>query len=120
MPTYLPDTNVLIDIGRRPTVQTKLDNAEQSGSTFVIAPSTMTELTVGVVKGGATHFEQNKKIFTWLQAHSNAILDLPIPFIGKVLGFPMKRSHVETRHQVQRVEMVANSHTFDDFLKSKG
>jgi hypothetical protein len=64
MPTYLPDTNVLVDLGRDPAVQTKLENVEQSGSTFVIAPSTMTELTVGVVKGGATYFEQNKKIFS--------------------------------------------------------
>ena len=119
MPTYLPDTNVLIEIGRDPAVQTKLENAEQSGSNFVIAPLTITELTPGVVTGGATHFEQNKKIFTWLQTHSDAILDLPIPFIGKTLGFPMKRSHVETHHQVQRVEMVANSQTFDEFLKRK-
>jgi hypothetical protein len=119
MPTYLPDTNVLIDFGKDLAVQTKLENAEQSGSKFVIAPSTMTELTVGVIKGGATHFGQNKKTFTWLQAHSDAILDLPRPFIGKILGFQSSRSQVETHHHVQRVEMVANSHTFDEFLKRK-
>jgi len=119
MHTYLPDTNVLVDLGRDPAVQTKLENAEQSGSKFVIAPSTMTELTVGVVKGGATYFEQNKKIVTWLLAHSDAILDLPRPFIGKILGFPSKWSQVETHHHVQRVEMVANSQTFDEFLKRK-
>ncbi len=119
MPTYLPDTNVLIDLGEKPAVQTKLENAEQGGSKFVIAPSTMTELTVGVVKGGATYFEQNKRIFTWLQTHSDAILDSPRPFIGKILGFPSKWSQVETHHRVQRVEMVANSETFDDFLKRK-
>jgi hypothetical protein len=119
MPTYLPDTNVLIDLGRDPAVQAKLQNAEQSGSKFVIAPSMMTELTVGVVKGGATYFEQNKKIFTWLQTHSDAILDLPRPFIGKTLGFQSKWSQVETHHHVQRVEMVANSQTFDEFLKRK-
>ena len=119
MPTYLPDTNVLIAFGKDPAVQTKLENAEQSGSKFVIAPSTMTELTPGVVNGGAIYFEQNKKIFTWLLTHSDAILDLPRPFIGKILGFPSKRSHVETHHQVQRAEMVANSQTFDEFLKRK-
>ncbi|MGA2171120.1 MAG: hypothetical protein ABSG62_23300 [Terracidiphilus sp.] len=119
MHTYLPDTNVLVDLGRDPAVQTKLENAEQSGSKFVIAPSTMTELTVGVVKGGATCFEPNKKIFTWLKIHSDAILDLPRPFIGKTLGFPSKWSQVETHHHVQRVEMVANSQTFDEFLKRK-
>ena len=79
MLTYLPDTNVLIYLGKDPVLQTKLENAEQSGSKFVIAPSTMTELTVGVVKGGAPHFEKNKKIFTWLQTHSDAILDPPRP-----------------------------------------
>jgi len=119
MPTYLPDTNVLIDLGKDTAVQTKLDNAKQNGSKFVIAPSTMTELTVGVVKGGAKYFEQNKKTFAWLQKHSDAILDAPRPFIGKILGFPSKRSQVEAHHLVQRVEMVTNSQTFDDFLKRK-
>lgn len=119
MPTYLPDTNVLIDFGRDPAVQMKLENAEQSGAKFVIAPSMMTELTVGVVKGGATYFEQNRKIFTWLQTHSDAILDLPRPFIGKILGFQSKWSYVETHHHVQRVAMVMNSETFDEFLKRK-
>ena len=117
MPTYLPDTNVLIDLGKDPAVQKKLENAEQRGSNFVIAPSTITELTPGVVTGGATHFEQNKKIFTWLQARSNAILDSPRPFVGKILGFPSKRSRVETYHYAQRVEMVAKSQTFDEFLR---
>lgn len=120
MPTYLPDTNILIDLGRDLTVQTKLKNAEQSGSKFVIAPSTMTELTVGVVKGGAAYFERNKNIFTWLQTRSDAILYHPRPFIGKILGFPSKWSHVEMHHLVQRVGMVANSQTFDEFLKRKG
>ncbi len=119
MRTYLPDTNVLIDLGRDAAVQTKLKNAEQSGAKFVIAPTMMSELTVGVVKGGATHFEKNKKIFTWLQTHSDVILDPPRPFIGKILGFPSKWSLVETHHRVRRVEMVVNSQTFDEFLKRK-
>jgi hypothetical protein len=119
MSTYLPDTNILIDIGKESAVQTKLDNAEQSGTEFVIAPSTMTELTVGVVKGGAKYFEQNKKTFAWLYAHTNAILDAPRPFIGKILGFPSKWSHVEKHHLVQRLHMVGSSQTFDEFLKRK-
>jgi hypothetical protein len=119
MPNYLPDTNVLIELGRDPAVQTKLENAERSGSKFVIATTTMSELTVGVVKGGTTYFEQNKKIFTWLETHLDAILDLPRPFTGKTLGFPSKRSRVETHHHVQREQMVANSRAFDEFLKRK-
>jgi hypothetical protein len=119
VPTYLPDTNVLIDFGRNPAAQTRVENAEKSGSKFVIAPSVMTELTVGIVKGGAIHFEQNKRIFAWLRAHSDAFLDLPRPFIGKTLGFQSKWSQVESHHHVQRVDMVANSQTFDEFLKRK-
>ena len=41
------------------------------------------------------------------------------PFIGKILGFPSKWSQVETHHHVQRAGMVANSQTFDEFLKRK-
>jgi hypothetical protein len=119
MPTYLPDTNVLIDYGRNPAVQAKLEIAEQAGSKFVLAPSMLTELTVGVVKGGATYFEQNKKIFSWLQKHSGTILELPLPFIGKVMGYQLKRSQVETQHYAQRTDMVVNSQTFDEFLKRK-
>jgi hypothetical protein len=120
MPNYLPDTNILIGLGKNPAVQTKLENAEESGSKFVVAPSTITELTVGVVKGGATHFEQNKKIFIWLQTHSDAIMDAPRPFVGKILRCPSKWSQVETHHYVQRIEMVANSQTIDEFLKRMG
>jgi hypothetical protein len=119
MPTYLPDTNVLINFGKNPAVQTKLENAEQSGAKFVIGPTTITELTPGAVTGGATHFEQNKKIFTWLLAHSDAILDSPMVFVGKILGFPSKKSQVETHHRVQLMGMVANSQTFDEFLRRK-
>lgn len=119
MPTYLPDTNVLIDYGSDPAVRAKIENAEQAGSKFVLAPSMMTELTVGVVKGGATYFEQNKEIFDWLHVHSGTILDLARPFMGKILGFPSKWSAVGTPHYVQRLEMVVKSKTFDEFLKRK-
>jgi hypothetical protein len=65
LPSF-PILNVLIDYGRDHAVQMKLDSAEKSGATFVIAPLTMTELTVGVVNGGAPCFQTNKKIFPWL------------------------------------------------------
>jgi hypothetical protein len=109
----------LIDYGRDSTVREKLENATHVGSKFVLAPSMMSELTVGVVKGGATYFEQNKKLFAWLQVHSGNILDLARPFMGKIPGFPSKRSQVETHHYVQRIDMVVNSQTFEEFLKCK-
>jgi hypothetical protein len=119
MSTYLPDTNVLVNFGKDPKVRALLEKATHAGIKFVLAPSMMTELTVGIVKGGAKFFDRNKEIFVWLQAHSNTILDLPRPFMGKVLGFPSKKSNVETHHYVQRIEMVVNSTTFDEFLVRK-
>jgi hypothetical protein len=115
MPTYLPDTNVLIELGRAPTVQTKLNDADQRDRKFVISPTTIKELAVGVVGGGARCYEQNQKIFVWLRNHSDSILENPRPFVGDILGFPSKRSRVEKRHHVQLIEMVAKSQTFAEF-----
>jgi hypothetical protein len=115
MPTYLPDTNVLIEFGRDPAVQAKLDNAEQRGRKFVVGPTTIKELAVGVVGGGARCYEQNKTIFVWLKNHSDAILQNPRPFAGDILGFPSKRSRVERCHHVQLIEIVATSQTFAEF-----
>jgi len=105
---------------RDPATKAKIDRASALGSKFVIAPPTMTELTVGVVKGGDTWFAQNKLMFAWLKTQAANILDLPRPFMGKVLGFPSKRSDVDTAHHVQRISLVAGSADFADFLKRKG
>jgi len=119
MTAYLPDTNVLIDYGRFPVVQAKLDSAEKSGATFVLAPVTLTELIVGVVNGGPAFFQRNKRIFPWLLAHSGSILDLPAPFIGKLMGFSWKRSRVEPIHYLECIKLVVNSGTFEEFLRRK-
>ncbi|MFZ3214760.1 MAG: hypothetical protein WA192_01760 [Candidatus Acidiferrales bacterium] len=112
---YLPDTNILIDLGKDSGVQIKLDGAERRSCKFVIGPTTIKELVVGVVGGGARCYEQNKKIFVWLKNHSDAILDNPGPFAGNILGLPSKRSWVGKCHHVQLIEMVAQSQTFAEF-----
>jgi len=117
--TYLPDTNVIINDGRDPAIKAKIDRASASGSKFVIAPPTVTELTIGVVKGGPTRFANNKVMFEWLKAQSANILDLPRPFMGKILGFPSKKSNVDLPHQFQRIELVTESSDFGDFLRRK-
>ncbi|HEY2363649.1 MAG TPA: hypothetical protein VGK36_21205 [Candidatus Angelobacter sp.] len=119
MNTYLPDTNVIINYGRDPDAKAKIDRASDSGAKFVIAPPTMTELTVGVVKGGPARFAGNKAIFEWLKAQSKNILDLPRPFMGKVLGFPSKKSNLDLIHHVQRIDFVTGASDFADFLKRK-
>ena len=76
MATYLPDTNVLIDFGRDPAVKAKLENASADGVEFVIAPPTLTELSIGVVKGGAACFAGNRDVFRWLRDQADSILSL--------------------------------------------
>jgi hypothetical protein len=119
MKTYLPDTNVVIDYGRNAGRRARLDRAAVSGSKFVIAPPTLTELMVGVVKGGEFHFAVNKVIFAWLKGHTANMLELPVPFIGDLLGFPSRRSDVTIKHHLQRIDLVTNSADYGDFLKRK-
>jgi hypothetical protein len=103
----------------RPRYQSQDRPGCASGSKFVIAPPTMTELTVGVVKGGATWFAQNKVMFEWLKSQSANILDLPRPFMGKVLGFSSKKSDVDVGHHLQRIQFVIEASDFPDFLRRK-
>lgn len=119
MNVYLPDTNVLIEFGRGLSVRNQLESTSQNGSKFVIAPPTLEELTRGVIAGGKAHFDGNKQVFIWMKAQKCAILDLPLPFVGKVLGIPLKRGDVEVHHYLQLVDMIASSGTFDEFLQRK-
>lgn len=119
MKTYLPDTNVVIDYARNPARKEKLDRAEASGAKFVIAPPTLTELTVGVVKGGEPRFAQNKLMFEWLKKHVKNLLDLPRPFMGAVSGFPSRMGTVLIEHHELRIELVAGAVDYPDFLKRK-
>ena len=89
MNIYLPDTNVIANYGRDPATKAKIDRASASGSKFVIAPPTMTELTVGVMKGGATWFAQNKVNVRMAKV---AICKHPrpsAPLHGQGIGFPL-------------------------------
>lgn len=119
MKTYLPDTNVFVDLVRRSGVRARLDKAYSEGAQFVIAPPTLTELSVGVVKGGTTHFARNKEIFAWIHAKSSAILELPRPFMVEVLGSSAKLGHVKIHHQVERIELVTSSSSYEEFLERK-
>jgi hypothetical protein len=119
MRTFLPDTNAIIDYGRNPDRKARLDRAQSSGAKFVIAPPTMTELTVGVVLGGAARFEQNKTIFGWLKKQAANILELPRPFMGQVSGFPSRKGNVVIAHHEQRIDLIAEATDYADFLKQK-
>ncbi len=55
MPEYFPDTNVLIDFGRNPAAQAKLENTRQGGTKFLVAPPALIELVRGMVASAVIH-----------------------------------------------------------------
>jgi hypothetical protein len=118
MPSYLPDTTVLIDFGRDLVVRAKIEDAKQNGSNFLIAPPALIELVRGMIAGGPDTFEKNKKVFVWLRAHGCNVLELPRPFMAKVLRTSTGRiSGVVPEHYEQLIDMVVSSVDFYAFLK---
>lgn len=118
MPSYLADTNILIDFGRDLTVRAKLQDAQQNGTQFVIAPPVLIELVRGLIAGGPELFVKNKEVLIWLYARGCKILNLPRPFMAMVLQSSVgKKSGVMPQHYQQLIEMVVSSTNFDDFLK---
>ena len=118
MPNYFPDTNVLIDFGRNPATRTKLENLRQGGNTFLVAPPALIELVRGIIASGCDTFANDKQVFAWLQTNRLPILELPRPFMAKVLRCSLPRvSGVRPHHYRQQIEMIANSVNFDDFLR---
>ncbi len=118
MPEYFPDTNVLIDFGRNPAARGKLENARQGGTEFLVAPPALIELVRGMVASGRDTFANDKQVFVWLRTNCFPILELPRPFMARILGSSVpKPSGVEPRHYVEQIEMIASSTSFDDFLQ---
>lgn len=122
MPTYYPDTNILIAFGKQPDVKEKLERARQDGTRFVVAPLALIELVRGMIKGGGVTFEQDRRVFIWLRDSGFEILLLPFPFMAKILGSPASgRSGVVPDHYRQEIEMVAGASDLHDFIvKAKG
>jgi hypothetical protein len=116
---YFPDTNILIDFGRRADVQEQLEHACANGARFAIAPPALIELTRGVIRSGRDHFENDKKVFVWLRDHKFPILPLPMPFMAQILhSSPVRRSGVEPAHYGQLIEMVSGARHFDDLIEA--
>jgi hypothetical protein len=119
MATYLPDTNVLIGFGRDAAIENKLNAAVGDGSTFVLAPSTLEELSRGVVNGGSRHFENDKRVFRWTQSHRWSVLDLPVPFVGDIVHSPIRNGRVVPEHYHQLIDMISASADYDEFVRRK-
>lgn len=115
---FFPDTNVLIDFGRDAATRNKLQGAVQRGTGLTVAPPALIELVRGMVAHGRDMFAVNKRVFAWLHASHFRILELPRPFMARMLGSSIpKSSGVEPGHYVELIEMIASSESFDDFLR---
>ena len=114
---YIPDTNVLIDFGKVSTVRTRLENALRKGVQFTIAPPTLTELVRGMIASGEKTFDSDKAIFSWLNKHKPPILELPRPFMAKLLGASVKTSGVVPKHYEELIGLISASANFEEFLK---
>jgi predicted nucleic acid-binding protein len=118
LPRYFPDTNILIDFGRKPAVRERLERAQHNGATFVIVPPVLIELTRGMVRAAQTHFNSDKQVFTWLRDQQFDVLPLPFPFaINLLAAKPKQRSGVVPDHYKQLIQMVASAADFADLLK---
>jgi hypothetical protein len=117
MPRYLLDTNILIDFGRDPAIQGRLENSQLNGVEFVIGPPALIELVRGMVAGGCNTFENDRRVLVWLRGQRLPILPLPRPFMAGVLRTTVgqRSMPVEPCHYEQLIEIVANSADFDGF-----
>lgn len=118
MKTFLPDTNVWIDVGRDQAVTARLEEAIATGSRVVIAPPALIELVRGMVRHGKETFLEDRKTYGWMRERKCEVLELTRPFMAGVLktALPAK-SGVTPEHYEQLIEMVLNSANLDEFLR---
>lgn len=114
---YYPDTNILIDFGKLPAVRTRLEGSVAKGTQFTIAPPTLTELVRGMIASGEKTFATDKAIFSWLAEHKFPILELPRPFMAKLLGASAKTTGVIPKHYEDLIGLISGSADFAEFLK---
>jgi hypothetical protein len=117
MPSYFPDTNILIDFGRVAAARDRLEHASRHGTAFLIAPPALIELVRGMVSGGRETFPNDKQVFVWLRVNHFPVLDLPRPFMAGILHSSTRISGVEPHHYAEQIETIADAANFEDFLQ---
>ena len=97
---YLPDTNVLVEVGKNQDYFGRLQNLlTKLCPRLVLAPVVLIELVIGLVNGSEEYFERNKTVFRRIQELSPEILQLPIAFAQQLLwgrdsgNHPVRPSH---------------------------
>lgn len=115
MTLFLPDTNVWIDVGRDAPLTEKFEKALRAGDQFMIGPPALIELVRGMVRCGQA-FPEDKKTYAWMKDHGCEVLELPRPFMAKVLHTALPiQSGVTPQHYRELIDMVVNSADINEF-----
>jgi hypothetical protein len=118
MTAFLPDTNVWITARGDAGLTSKFEKALAAGDKFLIAPPALIELVRGTVRQGNKRFSEDKKTYIWMREHKCEVLELPKPFMAKILGTTLRQtSNVTPRHYEQLIEMLVSSTSFDEFVQ---
>jgi hypothetical protein len=119
MEKYVLDTNIWIEIHRGNIACASLKEvAARTGGIFCWAPPVLIELFNGVIAGGAPNFSRNQTLFARAGQLRSQILDLPAPFIWRILWkMTDGKSRVLPSHYQSLIEMLVRSNEFSDFLK---
>jgi hypothetical protein len=77
---------VWVHLGRDPELPSRVEKALETGDKVVIAPPALR----------STKFCDDKKIYLWMTDHKCDVLDLPRPFMAKILGTTLPKSSGST------------------------
>jgi hypothetical protein len=117
MTGFVPDTNVWIGVGRDTELTSRLERVAAAGDRFLIAPPALIELVRGLVRHGAQTFDDDKKTYLWMKEHHCEVLELPKPFMAKVLKTTLpKNSGVIPKNYEELIGMIVDSANLDELV----
>jgi hypothetical protein len=111
---FILDTNVWIDVCRGQLSCDVLRRGRDcSGIEYAWAPPVLIELLVGIATGGDRDFVRNRSMFQAAESLQAEILELPTPFMWKLLWNVSDRnpSRVTPTHYRALVEMLLRTRT---------
>lgn len=95
--------------------EAKLRALSESGQVFAVAPPALIELFR--LGRDEDNFRNDQRIFAWMQERHHTFLELPKPFMARVLNTTLPTaSRVEPEHYRELVRMVVASSDRAEFV----
>lgn len=90
---------------------------KNKGAAIVLAPPVLIELFRGVIRGQDPSFRDNQAIFPCASDTDSEILELPVPFMWKILwNISGGKSGVRPAHYKNLIDMLGRSRSFSELL----